>query len=345
MGKETDLIKDVWEAYPFPLVVVNAEKRVVYVNPEFYSFFMPDTKINGVKLKSLIPADKVLDAVERVLQQGGGVFSIEECIIIRNVRHDLMVDVFAVEHRGERLAAVQIRDVSQKKLVDAKQEKEKIIAACEEVVKRVFTQVQPVAMGILNVCNLLEDIAGASRELSFLKGEATRLVGFVDQALDLVSPVGDFRKEVNLYKIIEDALVMLKMEILSKNITVVKDYLPGIPDISGDPLELFKAFMHIIKNAVEASENQGIITISVAVESSKKIDPSAKSLLKVEVASQGEPIPDEVRDRMFLPFVTTKQNHLGLGLSKAFAVVREHGGDIEYMRKGDKNVFSVYLPL
>ena len=340
-----DLIKDVWEAYPFPLVVVDAKKRVVYVNPEFYSFFLPDTRLNGVKLKSFIPSDRVLEAVDRVLHQGGGVFNIEESLALKDIRRDLMVDVFAVEHEGERLAAVQIRDVSQKKLVDAKQEKERVIAACEEVVKRVFTQVQPVAMGILNVCNLLEDIVGASRELSFLKGEATRLISFVDQALDLVSPVGDFRKEVNLYKIIEDALGMLKMEILNKNITVVKDYLPGIPDISGDPLELFKAFMHIIKNAVEATEEQGIITISVAVESSRKIHPSAKSLLKIEVASQGDPIPDDVRDRMFLPFVTTKQNHLGLGLSKAFAVVREHGGDIEYMRVEDKNVFSVYLPL
>ncbi|MDX1736851.1 MAG: ATP-binding protein, partial [Alphaproteobacteria bacterium] len=63
------------------------------------------------------------------------------------------------------------------------------------------------------------------------------------------------------------------------------------------------------------------------------------------IEDNGEGIPDDIRNHLFDPFITTKQGGSGLGLARVAKLVGDHGGAIELDNKADKTVFNVLLPM
>ncbi|WP_158508751.1 two-component system sensor histidine kinase NtrB [Thermosulfidibacter takaii] len=344
MKKEIHMIKDLLEAFPFPILIVHNTGEILWGNPAVYDFFMIPARLEGINVKALF-GEEFQRVLQRVVEEGFAIFNYSQSIALDKMVKETVIDIFPFETGGKNLIAVMLKDVTQQRLANAKEEKDKISIATEEIVKRIFLQLQPMVTGILSMCNYLEEVKGFDDEIATIKREANRLANVVDSALDLVLSNGEVESSVNLYRVLDQILESLRTELDEKGITVIKEYLPGIPELLGHPLEFFKAFLHLLRNAVEASPYGGEIYVSIRVDTDKKIIPKSRGCLIIEIADEGECIPEEIQSKMFLPFVTTKENHYGLGLSKAYKVIREKGGDIEYLRRDKKNIFSVYLPL
>ena len=121
--------------------------------------------------------------------------------------------------------------------------------------------------------------------------------------------------DVDLNDTIEKSLQFFPIN----RIKLVKDY-GQVPPVKGDPNELREVFVNLIQNAVEAMKGiDGTLTIRTFVDQGR---------VAAEVADTGKGIPHELQEKIFDPFFSTRHEGVGLGLSIAYRIIREHGGDV-----------------
>ncbi|MBO5373519.1 MAG: GHKL domain-containing protein [Lachnospiraceae bacterium] len=109
-----------------------------------------------------------------------------------------------------------------------------------------------------------------------------------------------------------------------------------LPDILIDTTRLKRAFSNLLKNAYEAMEEQGIVTIRAY---------SKENFVVFEIIDTGGGIEPEYLSKIFTPFETTKENGTGLGLLITKQIVHAHNGQITIdSRPGDGSTFSVLIP-
>jgi two-component system NtrC family sensor kinase len=150
------------------------------------------------------------------------------------------------------------------------------------------------------------------------------------------------REKINVNKVILETISFLENEAIHRNINIHKDLFPNLPDIESDGAQLQQVFLNIINNAIDAVEKNGDIWIS------SRVDPE-KKLVVVEIKDNGPGIPEEIINRIFDPFVTTKPvgKGTGLGLSITHSIVEKLGGKIyaSNLEKGHGAVFTLELPM
>jgi two-component system NtrC family sensor kinase len=103
---------------------------------------------------------------------------------------------------------------------------------------------------------------------------------------------------------------------------------------------LQQAFINILWNAIEAMPHGGLLTVTT------DIDPQQETV-EVHIIDTGSGIPEENLERIFEPFFTTKEERkgVGLGLSVAYGVIRQHHGEIQIQsRVGEGTAVTVQLP-
>ena len=139
--------------------------------------------------------------------------------------------------------------------------------------------------------------------------------------------------EINLNELID---ATLKLFAISR-IRLILD-LKELPPIKCDPDEMRQVFINLIDNAIHAMPEGGDLTIS-----SKYIEEPPS--VQIEISDTGAGIPDEIKEKIFDPFFSTRHEGAGLGLSIAYRIVREHGGSMEFKSKvGKGTTFILKFP-
>ena len=142
--------------------------------------------------------------------------------------------------------------------------------------------------------------------------------------------------KANIHEGLESVLGLLGHELLN-NIEVVREY-GDIPSFIHQPRKLNQVFYNILKNACQAIEGKGRITITTRLKD---------SLVQVAIRDTGKGIPPEALDTIFDPQFTAKSSvvRARLGLSTSYQIVQEHRGRIEVeSRVGTGSVFTVTIP-
>jgi two-component system NtrC family sensor kinase len=124
-----------------------------------------------------------------------------------------------------------------------------------------------------------------------------------------------------------------------RDVRIVEDLQEGLPRIEGDPGQLQQVFLNFLVNAAEAMPHGGEAKIVT------RLRRDAPGIV-ASVTDSGAGIPEEMLDRIFEPFFSTKGGKSnGLGLSVSWGIIEQHGGQIEVQSQRDKGTtFKVYLP-
>jgi two-component system NtrC family sensor kinase len=110
-------------------------------------------------------------------------------------------------------------------------------------------------------------------------------------------------------------------------------------DIEGDEDQLRQVFTNLIVNGLQAMETGGTLTVSTAVD-------REAGCCSIKVGDSGFGITEDVQEKLFTPFFTTKPRGTGLGLAVSYGIVKDHNGDIKVESKpGQGAAFIVLLPL
>ncbi len=180
----------------------------------------------------------------------------------------------------------------------------------------------------------LEDIQEIIKQTLRCKKIVSELLEFSRQSIGKES-------SFELEKLIDSCLSLVTKQASFQNIKIVKEMEPDMPAMLGDMGQLQQVFTNLFINASDAMEGAGEIKITA------EYDPS-KSSFVIQVADQGPGIPEEMRDKIFDIFYTTKPvgKGTGLGLSISQNIINLHGGSIRFEcpLKGG-TTFIIELPL
>ncbi len=155
-------------------------------------------------------------------------------------------------------------------------------------------------------------------------------------------------EQFNIHEALERVLNLVDVENLNK-VNVNKDYDPSIPELFGDKNLFIQAVLNICQNAIHACVNSNTkpeISIKTGITFRQPINGHIYSTLTlIKISDNGPGIDEEIKDQIFFPMVSAKENGSGLGLSIAQDIVRVHGGSIHYERKEDITSFFIMIPI
>jgi PAS domain S-box-containing protein len=172
--------------------------------------------------------------------------------------------------------------------------------------------------------------------LEVAKGETARLDYIITQFLQAIRPVPPQLKMVSLNQVVQETLELLRPEIENRGLMIKEELSVGLPVVPIDPVQIQQALVNLIKNALHAMSQGGVLTLETGQTDEE---------VWVSVTDTGGGIPQEKINRIFEPFFTTKKKGTGLGLMIVQRIVREHGGRIELesrVRQG--TTFRVWIP-
>lgn len=178
-----------------------------------------------------------------------------------------------------------------------------------------------------SVYSLLDEInQGAGRISEIVKSLKTYV--YLDQA-----PV----QLVDIHEGLNNTLVILRHK-LKEGIDVKREYTEGLPQIQAYGSELNQVWTNIIDNSIDAMDGKGEILIRTKQDGDWVI---------VELEDDGPGIPDDIQEKIFSPFFTTKAvgKGTGLGLNISYNIIQKHGGEIKVFSKPGKTRFQVCLPV
>lgn len=163
-----------------------------------------------------------------------------------------------------------------------------------------------------------------------------RLLGFARR----MEPV---QESVDLHKVLDESISFIENEALHRNIKIIRNFDPKVPLITTDPSQLQQIFLNILNNAVDAVDKDGTIWVDTYYNDLQK-------QLVIQISDSGPGIPEEIIDKIFDPFVTTKAlgKGTGLGLSITYSIVQKLGGRItaeNSPEEGKGAVFTIILPV
>jgi hypothetical protein len=201
------------------------------------------------------------------------------------------------------------------------------IALSAERIGRHLERGQPESPNIIRKCS--EVILGCVGTLRML----------VDQFSSLAQFPAPQPRACSMNPIVEEALALFGGRL--EGITVQRDLEPDLPAVMADPESIRRALANLIDNAAEAM--QGSLLRVLGVRTALAEDGSA---VEVTVSDTGKGLTEEIRERLFLPYYSTKHRGTGLGLSIAAKIVQEHGGSISAESNAPKGArFMLRLPM
>ncbi len=167
------------------------------------------------------------------------------------------------------------------------------------------------------VLNDLEKESDSHRAANFIVEEVDRLNRFVKSLLDYAKPLSPSLGQHDLVKIASDAKALINLPPAQITITIES---PASLDAKVDPDLFVPVLVGLMTNAVQEIHDDGKIIIRLY---------RSQGHICLEVADSGKGISDEIKDRLFDPFVTTKSKGTGLGLAMARRIVKAHDGTLE----------------
>ena len=180
----------------------------------------------------------------------------------------------------------------------------------------------------------------AGKQLQIAQREIGRLESTIQGLLDFARPPELHRVPHDLRKTVRRALNLVDGRAKQQGVKIAEE-LPESPvTVDGDPEQLHQVFVNLLLNGIEAMPEGGTLDVSIATNG------ETPGTCLVSVSDSGTGIPQGGLERIFEPFVTSKEHGTGLGLAVSHRIASEHGGALVAANRAEGGaVFTVELPL
>jgi len=203
------------------------------------------------------------------------------------------------------------------------------VAAWREVARRLAHEIKnpltPIQLSAERLQRKLGDPDSPHHALvkectSTIIGEVESLKGLVDEFSQFARMPAPKAVPASLNQVVSDALSLYAG--IFADVTLRLDLGTDVPPVRLDAEQIKRVIINLVDNAVEAMERRGVIVIETSHDAVHRI-------ARVVVADDGPGIPAGERDKLFLPYYSTKRRGSGLGLAIVRRIVAEHGGNVE----------------
>jgi two-component system nitrogen regulation sensor histidine kinase GlnL len=331
------------------IVLLDTHLRIQYVNQAAENIF--EQSINRLKDEAFdkywVNADAERHRLLYLLETKDGFSSSEVRMIFSDGRH-ILVDVVAsiCMIENEQYVLVEVRPIENQKRISDETQQWAQQQAARHLVRGLAHEIKNPLGGIRGAAQLLEKELKQSELQEFTQmivEQSDRLRGLVDRLLGPNTPP-QFAWH-NVHQVLEKVITVVDLE-SKQTLTIERDYDPSIPNLWIDQDKIQQAVLNITYNAAQAVDWQGNINFKTRVKRRFTIHGNQFPLVAViKITDNGPGIAEEIRDTVFYPMVTNKNNGTGLGLSIAQRLIEHHKGKIELDSWSGHTEFSIYLPI
>ena len=321
-------IEAVLESIPTGVISLDGDGRVTTTNRAARGILRLDTAapLAGRTYQQLLGREALSEMsalIPRLLGRAGGGLTREFHVTLEGAPLSLSV-TFSPLDRGSSAGhglLLVMEDITS--LIKAQK-----VAAWREVARRIAHEIKnPLTPIQLSAQRMLRKWSEKAPDLGQAVEEgATTIVQEVKTLKTLVNEFSGFARmpaasptQADLHEIIDSAVGLYQGTY--QNVSFARDYDQQLPSARLDPEQMKRVFVNLIDNAVEAMDRKGEIVIGTRYVSQLQV-------MRVEVADDGPGIPPEDKDKLFLPYFSTKKRGTGLGLAIVNRIISDHHGFI-----------------
>ncbi|MBZ5646491.1 MAG: HAMP domain-containing protein [Acidobacteriia bacterium] len=343
-------IETILESIPTGVLSLDANRRVTHSNAALQRLFSPQggarTFASGSTLRELFTEDVAtdLDHMMRKADRMGSTTSQLEIAVPRG-RLSIAVTIASLQHRGQRQGYVVVfEDLSE--LLKAQKQ-----AAWREVARRVAHEIKnpltPIALSAERIRRHLDrGSAPDEASIAVIQGCTDTIDGAVETVRKLVDEFSTLARfpasqphPANVNEIVEGTLSLFNGRL--DNIHVEMHLASELPQVLADPEAMKRAFANLVDNAAEAVQESLVREVHISTSLL-----SSRDAVEIVVADTGHGVTREVKEKLFLPYFSTKRRGTGLGLAIVSRIVEDHHGSIRVEENSPMGTrFIVELPL
>ncbi|MEM6309746.1 MAG: ATP-binding protein [Pseudomonadota bacterium] len=343
---------DLWASLPIPAILIDDMDHIQDLNGEAEGFLNASLKaVHGTPVWDVLAVDAPLeDAFMRARKNGTPLF-VNDVDVGSGSRAPLQCNLQispAVGLAGGMLLLISPRELSGRMTVNhsVKSAAQSAIGMAEMLAHEIKN---PLA-GITGAAQLLSmNLKPDDLELTdLIVAESRRIVKLLEQVEQFGNLSPPDMKPVNVHDVLDRARKSAQLG-FGAHMRITEVYDPSLPLALGDPDQLLQVVLNLLKNASEASEDKpGNITLRSYFEHSfrlRRSDGTGRSLpLQIEIIDDGPGLPPEIKEDVFDPFVSGKENGTGLGLALVSKIISDHDGWISVNSVPGRTVFRLSLP-
>lgn len=347
LAGEKGLLETIFHAIQEGIIVLDGKSRIVYANRATEKLLGFDVEnATGQKISRYlrdVEWDLVLDFDE---EEWSRLVSRELEVSYPEHRFlDFYVVPLSLVKKNEKGAVVILRDVTRERAHQANTVESEKLQALTLLAAGVAHEIGNPLNSLHIHLQLLqrelkhlpeETHANFNELLDVAVQEVARLDQIIHQFLRAVRPTQPQMEIASINAVLEESLRVLQQEIKDRGILVEIDLTSDLPDLHLDQAQIKQALFNVIKNAMEAMTNGGLLKIHTFTEG---------RFVGISFQDNGPGIAAEELGSIFEAYHTTKNDGTGLGLMIVQRIIREHGGQIEVdSRPGEGTTFILYLP-
>jgi len=346
------------------IMLFTEDRRAVLVSEAARRFLQIDRdNVLGLNAREFLDDSKVLSRALREAIETGRSMEKEEIRTEAGRRIELSVDFINDEETHQGLGAlVTLHDLESAAEIESELELSRRMAAIGRLTSGVGHEVKNPINAIVVHLELLksklsEADGPAGRHLDVIEAEIRRLDRVVQTLVDFARPVEVQLREQDLRPVIGDVLALAADELTMRRVTLISR-IPAEPLIANVDADLLKqAALNVIQNGAQAMPDGGRLEVTLEPDGNQHesqvyaskangtaAGPAHAALLRV--ADEGIGIPDEIRDKIFDLYFTTKIGGSGIGLAMTYRILQLHHGSVEVQsRQGRGTEFRLRIPL
>lgn len=270
-------------------------------------------------------------------RKSGAVFPMELKIAEARLGEELLFagfirDLTERQERERRIQDLQAELIHMSRVNDLGQ----MVSALAHEVNQPLTAMSNYASALRRLL-AKDDVAQFPAVLDQMARQSARAGQIIQRIRDQVARRDARRSPESVRALIGEALG-LSAQSLDAGLLLSVDVEPGISPIVVDKVQIQQVLVNLIRNAVEAMAGRPDRRLSVSAG-------PAGVMVEISITDTGPGLPEQVRDRLFQPFVTTKETGMGVGLSLCNSIVEAHGGRLTASdRPGGGTIFRLTVP-
>ncbi len=347
IADENDLLAMVLESMTDGIVVTDREHRIILLNKSAERLLPFEGEEILEKLLWQAMADQEISAFFKKKLEEQEKIADREFTLDNGPTRILSISILPLVRDGSVQGnLVHIEDVTEKRGKEARLRRAESLAALTNLAAGVAHEIKNPLGSIGIHLQLIQkklhgkgkfDAKDIGQHLDVISEEVDRLNRIVVDFLFAVKPMDTKLEDGDLNKVIRELLDFVRLELDQAGVEIEADLSGDIPTLQIDPRFIKQALLNLIKNAVSAMPEGGVLRVRTMREGEDVL---------IRVSDTGTGIPEEIIGKIFEPYFTTKPFGTGLGLTIVFKIVKEHFGDISVAsRPAEGTTFVVSLPI
>lgn len=330
LEERSNTMEAILENVPTGVVSFNPQRQITRINSTAQRMFGPGDMKAARRLEDLFSEDEARE-ISRLFRRAErqGVVTRQMQLAFGDKRSIIGLTLSSVRAQHGAIGYVMVlEDLTEVMMAQRS-------AAWREVAQRIAHEIKnpltPIQLSSERIARLIgrsehatppiNMLATISESASLIRREVSTLKSLVDEFSRFARFPASRPVLSNLNGIVEDALRVFDGRLSGVRIHV--ELAPELPVVSADPEQMKRVLVNLIDNAAEALEQSPVKDLWIRTSP----DPD-QDLVALIVADSGPGIPPETKERLFLPFFSTKQRGTGLGLAIVSRIISDHNGTI-----------------